>query len=73
MTNDQFLAWRRRHFRSRAACARAFGLNRDTVTALEAGRTRRGSPYPVPVHVALACAAYTLGLRCYDGGAVTIG
>lgn len=73
MTNDQFAVWRARHFRSVLACAKALGLDRDTVVALESGRTRRGNAYPVPHHIELACAAWTMSLRSYDGGAVVFG
>lgn len=73
MTNKQFARWREAHFRSRLACAEALGIDRDTVDALETGATRKGNPYPVPLHIALACAAWTMGLKKYDGGAVTIG
>ena len=34
---------------------------------------QREADRPVPAHLALACASWTLGLRDYDGGAVTIG
>jgi len=73
VTNRQFKAWRERMFRSRSACAAAFGLDRDAVTAMESGASRAGNDYPVPAHIALACAAWTLGLRGYDGGGVMIG
>lgn len=73
MTNEQFADWRARYFRSRAAAARALGLDRDAIAALESGTTRNGRAYPVPAHVALACAAWQLGLRDFDGGAVAIG
>lgn len=73
MTNDQFHLWRINHFRSKAACAEALGLDRDTVAALESGRTRKGSAYPIPPHVALACAAWTMGVRAYNGGGVLLG
>jgi len=66
VTNQQFAAWRARHFRSRRACAQALGIDPRTIRAFEAGRA-------IPAHVILACAAWTLGLRGYDGGAVTIG
>lgn len=73
MTNAEFAAWRQRHFRSISACARALQLDRETVTALERGQTRRGGDYPVPAYVGMACAAYTVGVRDYDGGPVMIG
>lgn len=73
MTNKQFADWRGRHFRSRAAAATGLGMDRDTVIALETGKSRAGKPYPVRPHVALACAAWTMGLREYDGGPVTVG
>lgn len=73
MTNREFASWRARHFNSRRACALALGLDPRAVGALEAGATRNGTAAPIPAHVALACAAWTIGLRDYDGGAVTIG
>lgn len=73
MTPNQFAEWRARYFKSRRACALALGLDPRAVQALEAGRPRNGTPCPVPAHVALACAAWTIGLREYDGGAVAIG
>lgn len=73
MTNRQFRTWREKHFRSRRACGMALGLDRDAVEALETGKTRNGASYPVRPLIALSCAAWTLGLRDYDGGAVTIG
>lgn len=73
MTNDEFSDWRARHFRSVLACANAMGLDREAVSSLERGHTRIGNPYKVPAYVALACAAWTIGLRDYDGGAVMIG
>lgn len=66
MTNAEFARWRGTHFRSRSAAARALDLNRDTIDALETGRTRKGFEYPVPRYVALACAAWSLGLRDYQ-------
>jgi DNA-binding XRE family transcriptional regulator len=73
MTNSQFAEWRPRFFRSRSACAARLGIDRETVAQLETGTTRKGNPFPVPPHIALACAAWTMGLREYDGGAVKIG
>lgn len=55
MTNEEFAQWRARHFRSRAAAAEALELHRDTVTALETGKTKNGEIYPVRHHIALAC------------------
>ena len=62
MTNDEFRAWRERHFRSQLAASEALELHRDTVKALETGITKKGEPYPVRRHIALACAAYENGL-----------
>jgi len=73
MPNTQFAAWRARHFKSRRACAVALGFDARAVQALEDGKTRNGTRLPIPTHVALSCAAWTLGLRDYSGGAVTIG
>lgn len=70
MTNEQFSAWRERHFDSDFACARALGIDRDTVAALRTGKTRNDAAYPVRPFIALACAAWTIGLRGYEGGAV---
>jgi hypothetical protein len=72
MKNSEFAAWRARHFRSRRACAVVFGLDPRAVAALEEGHTRNGTPCPIPPHVMWACAAYTLNVGEYDGGAVTI-
>ena len=72
MTNDQFRVWRERHFRSRLEAERRLGIGRETLASLERGATRNGTPFPVPEYIALACAAWTMGLRDYDGGAVTI-
>lgn len=57
MTNKEFRAWRERHFRSQLAAATALELHRDTIKALEEGRTKNGEPYPVRKHIALMCAA----------------
>lgn len=73
MTNEQFKAWRERHFRSRMAAGKALGIDRGAIGFLEDGVTDNGTPYPVRPHIALACAAWTIGLRDYDGGAVKIG
>lgn len=72
MTNAEFDAWIGRHFRSNAAAGRAFGLNHELVKAMREGRSRKGHDTPVPTHVALACAAWTLGIRDYDGGPITM-
>jgi hypothetical protein len=73
MTNTEFADFRQRYFRSVAACAKAWEMDRDTVTSLETGQTRRGTEYPVPLHIALACAGWAVGVREYDGGPVMIG
>jgi len=73
MTNREFDEWFSRHFRSDMACAKEMGWDRDTVAALRSGKSRKGAPYPVRRHIALACAAYTIGLREYDGGKVALG
>ena len=73
MTNSEFDEWFSRHFRSDMAAAKALDLDRDAIASLRSGKTRRGNPRPVPAHIALACAAYTIGLREYDGGKVAIG
>lgn len=62
MTNDEFRAWRERHFDSRHAAALATGLNRDTIEALESGRTRNGTDYPVRPYIELMCRAVDAGL-----------
>lgn len=66
MTNDEFKAWRERHFPSRHAAALALGLNRDTLDALETGQTRNGTPFPVRPYMALACLAVDHGLTLED-------
>ena len=67
MTNEQFAKWRESHFPRRSVAARALGINHETVAALESGVTRKGKPYPVPLVVELACAAWSLNVRAYDG------
>lgn len=67
MTNEEFAAWRPRYFRSRLAAAKALDLDRETIAALESGYTRKGNPFPVPRHTALACAAWAIGWREFDG------
>ena len=67
MTNEQFAKWRESHFPRRSVAARALGINHETVAALESGVTRKGKPYPVPLVVELACAAWSLNIRAYDG------
>lgn len=62
MTNEEFTAWRKKHFGSVLAAATYLDLSRDTVEALESGLTRKGSPYPVKHHVVLACMAVARGL-----------
>jgi hypothetical protein len=75
MTNKQFAAWAGRHFRSNMACADALQLDRDAIRALATGKTRKGNDAPIPAYVALACAAWTIGVdpATYDGKAVQIG
>ena len=67
MTSEQFAKWRKRHFRSVSACATALGLQRDAVIALETGKTRKGTDYPVRKYIELACFAWAAEVRDYDG------
>ena len=70
MTNAEFDAWAARAFPGGdSACGRALEIDRETVKALRTGRTKNGASYPVRAHIALACAAWDAGARCYDGGA----
>ena len=62
MTNEEFREWKERFFASSLAAATYLDLSRDTVEALESGFTRKGSPYPVKHHIALACMAVARGL-----------
>lgn len=62
MSNADFRAWRERRYPSRHAAAIALDLHRETVAALEEGRTRKGGAYPVPEYIALACLAVDYGL-----------
>lgn len=73
MTNQEFNAWFAKHFRSNRACAQAMGWDVETVAAMRTGTNKRGNPRPIAQHEALACAAYTIGVREYDGGKVTVG
>ena len=62
MTNDEFLAWRKRHFASQFAAAKYLDLDRDTIDALETGAARKSrAAYPVKHHIALACLAIERG------------
>ena len=57
VTHTSLIAWRARlGIRSRAEAARRLGLARNTYAAYEEGRT------PIPLYVALACAALAFGL-----------
>lgn len=67
MTNKEFKRWRKSQFPTQLACAEALEWDRDKVKALETGKTRLGAPYPVRTCDALACAAWTVGLRRYHG------
>lgn len=52
MTAEQFTAWRKRHFRSRQACADAIGRSASMIRDLEKGFS------PVPKYMAIICVAY---------------
>lgn len=74
MTNSEFDAWVTQHFpEGDSACGRALDIDRETVKALRTGKTKNGALYPVRTHMALACAAWTMGLRKYSGETVAIG
>lgn len=62
MTSDEFKAFIATYFSSPNAASAYLDLSRDTIAALEAGVTRKGSPYPVKHHIALACMAVASGL-----------
>lgn len=72
MTNATFAAWMDRHFRSVNAAHKALGIDRDRLTALREGRSRKGSPTPVTREIALMCAAVDVGLLDYDGDRETL-
>lgn len=61
MTPDAFRRWRKRHYKSRAAAAKALGRGERTIVKYEMGEL------PVPKHIALACAAISLGITQYPG------
>ncbi len=56
MTAISFAAWRARLGFTKADAARRLGLSRNSVQAYEQGTS------PIPLHVALACAALALGI-----------
>lgn len=67
MTHREFTLWRKREFPSRLACATAMGWGRDKVDALETGKTRGGARCSIRTADALACAAWTVGIREFHG------
>ncbi|MGH6892849.1 MAG: hypothetical protein ACREEP_11375 [Dongiaceae bacterium] len=68
MTGPELDAWIRLHFSSVRACARGLGIDKETLGAYIRGHTRHYQrPAPVPTYVALACAAWAMGLKDYDG------
>ena len=56
MTPASFAAWRERLGFSKSDAARRLGLSRNSIIAYETGAS------PIPLHVALACAAIAHGL-----------
>ncbi len=56
MTPASFASWRARLGFTKADAARRLGLSRNSVQAYEEGTS------PIPLHVALACAAIAHGL-----------
>lgn len=56
MTADSLLAWRARLHFNRSEAARRLGVSRNAYAAYETGRS------PIPLTVALACAAIAHGL-----------
>lgn len=60
MTNKQFNAWVAAYFRSDRAAGVALGLDQRTVT-------RYRKDQSIPIYVELACAAYSMGIREFDG------
>lgn len=57
MTADEFKAWRARHKLSERAAALAIGCSRTSIRSYEAGKSE------IPRYIALACAAYSYGLK----------
>jgi len=56
MSPKSLASWRERLGFNKAAASRALGISRNTLDAYEAGR------YPIPLYIALACAAVANGL-----------
>ena len=56
MTPQTFAEWRRRQRLSKAAAGRLLGCSKNSIFAWETGQS------PIPVYVALACAAIALGV-----------
>ncbi len=56
MTPSTLIAWRERLQLSKVAAAWALGVSRESIARWERGE------YPVPRHIALACAAIALGI-----------
>lgn len=59
MTGPGFARWRKRMDFSKPAAARALGVSRNMPRRYETGEA------DVPLYIALACTAVTLGLRPY--------
>lgn len=74
MTPTAFKAWRKSLGLSQKGAAEALGVSKSSVELYEAGVRRGDDPRPVeiPRTVALACAAVTLRIAAYDGGAIVI-
>lgn len=61
MTPERFTSHQERLGMSRAAFARALGINKDTATAYAQGRWRNNKPAPIPLTVRLAISALLMG------------
>ena len=59
MTPSDLTAWRKRLGLNKIRAAEALGCDRGSLSAWEAGT------YPIPVYIALACAALALGIKGY--------
>ncbi len=56
VTSQTLIAWRQQLHLSKVAAAWALGVSRASIARWERGE------YPVPRHIALACAAIALGI-----------
>jgi len=61
MTAASLIEWRKRLGLNKSAASAALGLSPNAYAAYERGHYN-GKPRPIPVHVALACAALAMGI-----------